>query len=378
MRLCLRKLYLLKLCSVTGALEVLRLVRSFQVEERDKTCRYFPPDFDPADLPRGQRAKDNAMKVRMMLPMTIRCKTCGEFMYKGTKFNCKKEDVVGENYLGLQIFRFYMHCRKCSAEITYTTDPQNHDYKMEHGATRNFEAVKHEQSIEEALKAKRAAEDEDKLKRIENKTADAKREMDMFEKLDDMLHVKGQHATVTTEAAIAALTARADDEARETGVGDLTGADEEALRLMVEGGKFTRRLDEDDDADRPPVTVIKRLAAPVARKQGVKVQPALKRRKPDSFPRTSVHAHHSAALGVRDGGLKQPKLACTEGQGPSPVAAVDGGAGKEKIEAENGSARDAVNGAASKAANGAAKGASTTGALGLGTYSSSSASDECS
>ena len=114
-------------------------------------CRYFPPDFDPADLPKGQRGKDNSMKVRMMLPMTVRCTTCGEFMYKGTKFNCKKEDVVGQDYLGLQIFRFYMRCRKCSAEITYITDPQNLDYKVEHGATRNFEQWKQEQSIEEAL-----------------------------------------------------------------------------------------------------------------------------------------------------------------------------------------------------------------------------------
>lgn len=96
-------------------------------------CRYYPPDFDPADVPRGKREKDNAMKVRMMLPMTVRCSTCGEFMYKGTKFNCKKEDVSGKTYLGLQIFRFYMRCRKCSAEITYTTNPQTMDYDVEHG-----------------------------------------------------------------------------------------------------------------------------------------------------------------------------------------------------------------------------------------------------
>lgn len=325
------------------------------------SCRYFPPDFDPAELPRGQRARDNAMKVRMMLPMTIRCKTCGEFMYKGTKFNCKKEDVAGENYLGLQIFRFYMHCRKCSAEITYTTDPQNHDYRMEHGATRNFEAVKHEQSIEEALKAKRAAEDEDKLKRIENKTADAKREMDMFEKLDDMLHAKGQHATVTTEAAIAALTARADDEARATGVGDLTEADEEALRLMVEGGKFTKRLDEDEEAGPPATAAIKRIAAPVVRKQGVKVQPAVKRRNPDSVTGTTVQANGGTVqnCAVGQGPAKLPKQAHAGGQDPPEAAAVESGPGTT--------------------GSGAANGATTQGgALGLGTYSSSSASDDAS
>ena len=188
------------------------------------------------------------MKVRMMLPMTVRCKTCGEFMYKGTKFNCKKEDVVGQDYLGLQIFRFYMRCRKCSAEITYLTDPQNLDYKVEHGATRNFEQWKQEQSIEEALKERREAEDEDKVKRLENKTEDAKREMDMMEVLDDMLHTKGQHAGISTEAAIAALQTRAAEDARAAGQqsSDLTPADEAALEQMVAAGAFTRRLDEDE------------------------------------------------------------------------------------------------------------------------------------
>lgn len=242
-------------------------------------CRYFPPDFDPADLPKGQRAKDNAMKVRMMLPMTVRCTTCGEFMYKGTKFNCKKEDVANEKYLGLQIFRFYMHCRKCSAEITYITDPQNLDYKVEHGASRNFEVWKQEQTVEEALKAKRAAEDEDKLKRIENKTADAKKEMDVHELLDDMLHAKGQHSIITPDAAIAALRERAAEEAKASGGGDITEADEEALQLMMSAGKFTRRIDDEEEAKKRPADGAPRRMAPVPKKRSaVKVQPALKRK----------------------------------------------------------------------------------------------------
>lgn len=328
-------------------------------------CRYFPPDFDPADLPRGQRAKDNAMKVRMMLPMTIRCKTCGEFMYKGTKFNCKKEDVMGENYLGLQIFRFYMHCRKCSAEITYTTDPQNHDYKMEHGATRNFEAVKHEQSIEEALKSKRAAEDEDKLKRIENKTADAKREMDMFEKLDDMLHTKGQHAAVTTESAIAALTARAEDEARVTGVGDLTEADEQALRLLVEGGKFTRRLEEDEDAGQPKLGLTRRLAAPVPKKQGVKVQAAVKRRRPEFNAGSTPPVNGNASVDAGGGkSLRQSEHAAASAQNNGNTSAAGAEVGITSTPTGIGSTQMAVG--------------MQQGGLGLGTYSSSSASDDAS
>ena len=56
-------------------------------------------DFDPAEMPRGKRAANNEKKVRMMLPMSVRCNTCGNFMYKGTKFNCRMEDVAGETYL---------------------------------------------------------------------------------------------------------------------------------------------------------------------------------------------------------------------------------------------------------------------------------------
>ena len=72
--------------------------------------KYYPPDFDPAKLPRGKRPEHNSMKVRMMLPMSVQCQTCGTFMYKGTKFNMKKEDVDNETYLGIQ-------ARCCSLQL---------------------------------------------------------------------------------------------------------------------------------------------------------------------------------------------------------------------------------------------------------------------
>jgi Saf4/Yju2 protein len=269
------------------------------------------------------------MKVRMMLPMTVRCQTCGEFMYKGTKFNCKKEDVVGETYLGIQIFRFYMRCRKCSAEITYLTDPQNLDYKMEHGATRNFEQWKQEQTIEEALKQRRDTEDEDKVKKLENKTADAKREMDMMGVLDDMLHTKGQHAAVSTDEAIAALRARADAEAAAAGVqnGELTPADEAALEAMVAAGRFTRRIEDDDEwgegASGAGATAAgtKRIAPAAPRRPGkVKVHKAVARVAPAA---NGADAQNGAAADTGPSGQAEAAAAMA-GDAVRPVAAAAG------------------------------------------------------
>lgn len=57
--------------------------------------------------------------ARVPLSCPYRCKTCGEYIYKGKKFNARKETVQNEAYLGLPIFRFYIKCTRCLAEITF-------------------------------------------------------------------------------------------------------------------------------------------------------------------------------------------------------------------------------------------------------------------
>ena len=116
--------------------------------ERKVLVKYFPPDFDPTLVPKGKKFDPNKqIETRMMLPFSIQCNTCGEYMYRGKKFNSRKEDIQGETYKGIRLFRFYIKCITCSTEITFRTDPENMDYAMETGAKRMFEVWKEQEKV---------------------------------------------------------------------------------------------------------------------------------------------------------------------------------------------------------------------------------------
>ncbi|CAF0994267.1 unnamed protein product [Brachionus calyciflorus] len=167
------------------------------MSERKVLNKYYPPNFDPSKLPRCKREKNRQFTIRLMAPFNMRCTTCGEYIYRGKKFNARKEDVIGATYLGIQIYRFYIKCTKCLAEITFLTDPENADYTMENGAIRNFECIRLAEKQAE-LEAKQEKEEEanNPMKILENRTRDSRREMAILETLEDIRELNAAHASV--------------------------------------------------------------------------------------------------------------------------------------------------------------------------------------
>uniref|UniRef100_A0ACD5VMR8 Uncharacterized protein n=1 Tax=Avena sativa TaxID=4498 RepID=A0ACD5VMR8_AVESA len=219
--------------------------------ERKVLNKYYPPDFDPAKIPRRKQPKNQQIKVRMMLPMSIRCGTCGTYIYKGTKFNSRKEDCIGETYLGIQIFRFYFKCTRCSAEITFKTDPQNSDYTVESGASRNFEPWREEDEVVDKEKRKREAEEMgDAMRALENRANDSKQDMDILAALEEMRSMKSRHAGVSVDQMLEILKHSAHLKEEKT-VAELDEEDEELIKsITFQNSKdYVKRIEDDDDDD---------------------------------------------------------------------------------------------------------------------------------
>ena len=74
------------------------------------------------------------------------------------------------------------------------TDPKNHDYMVEHGATRNHDPNKDLAHAETVLRAKKDLESEDTVKALESKTLDTKKEMDVLDALEQVRQLNKRKA----------------------------------------------------------------------------------------------------------------------------------------------------------------------------------------
>jgi len=219
--------------------------------ERKGLNHYISPDFDPALVPRARKDKGKPIEVRTMIPFSMRCNTCSEYMYLGKKFNCKMEVLQDEQYLGIRLRRFYIRCTSCSAEITYKTDPKNSGYELESGASRNFESWRDsEEKIAEAKTQRQEDDEADAMKKLENRTMDNKREMDVLDQLDELRAINQRHERADTKAIIASLSSSSGGGGGSVG-GDEFGPDglTDSERALLQAARFKHNKGTLPDSD---------------------------------------------------------------------------------------------------------------------------------
>eukprot|EP00750_Incisomonas_marina_P032006 INCI8741.1.p1 GENE.INCI8741.1~~INCI8741.1.p1 ORF type:complete len:352 (-),score=91.04 INCI8741.1:388-1443(-) len=229
--------------------------------ERKVLNKYYPPDFDTIYLKKfGQRNTGydphKQIEVRMMLPFSVQCVKCGEFSYRGKKFNSRKENVHGEDYKGIKKVRFYMKCGVCSNIFSIKTDPEHGDYEVEFGVTRNFESwTKAKEEDERERKEREDEEMGDSMKALENRTLQQKMEADQMDALDGILAMNKRNETVnidgllqTREAKKAQEEARKNAEAKKAAEAQLEADEREAEEVFKQKQSVFKRITGDGEA----------------------------------------------------------------------------------------------------------------------------------
>jgi len=183
----------------------------------------------------------------------MKCTTCGEYIYKGRKFNARKE-TTSDTYLSIPIFRFYIRCTRCSAEITFKTDPKGMDYECERGARRNFEVwreqkIKDQETEEEMLdRLEREEGERSVMGELERKTEDARTEMAVADALDEV-RVRNARRERVGDDVLGGDSIEVDMDEEEARRAERE-IEEEARRAFASGtGERVRRVIEDGDED---------------------------------------------------------------------------------------------------------------------------------
>lgn len=134
------------------------------------------------------------------------------------------------------------------AEITFKTDPENTDYTMEHGATRNFQAEKLLEEEEKRMQKEREDEElNNPMKVLENRTKDSKLEMEVLENLQELKDLNQRQAHVDFEAML--LQHRLSQEQWQQ---QQEEEDERETVALLEEARYRRLLDDSDSEDEAP------------------------------------------------------------------------------------------------------------------------------
>lgn len=211
------------------------------MSERKGLINYITPDFDPKLIPRMKREKNKLIETRGMLPFSLQCNSCKEFMYRGKKFNGRTEQLK-ETYCGIKLTRIYLKCNNCRNEICFKTDHENADYILEKGARRTFELNKANKELKEEEEANRLEEEKlDSMKALENRALDSKNEMDLLDALDEMKAIKQRHDKINKDNLILLFQEQNNHQQQRD------DNDEEIIKSV--NFKYKRKNDDDNPAE---------------------------------------------------------------------------------------------------------------------------------
>lgn len=208
------------------------------MSERKVINKWLDPEFDPSRIVLEKARVKNICTVRMMLPMTVRCLNCDNYMYIGTKFNMRMETLLDEDYLGIKIYRFYFKCTKCYCEVTFKTDPRNHDYICEQGLKRKHQNWKDMELAEEEYKERKNKEmKEDAMKSLEYKKYDTQIEMDIMDAIEQVRNINKRHGMLDINDSVLEIIKTKDKEEKE----DIENKENDSV--------FNKEYKEEDDEE---------------------------------------------------------------------------------------------------------------------------------
>jgi hypothetical protein len=237
----------------------------------------------------------------MMLPFSVQCESCYTFLYRGRKFNSKKEAMGGPDgrYLGIQRWRFYIKCTHCSRTVSFLTDPKNADYEMESGGTRNYEVYKDKANTEESSAMEKEKEEKiDPMKALENRVLDSQREMADLDNLEEIRAMNKRHAQLLSstgdgfdaDAKALLLVREANEkkaEAIELNEHGVTEEEETLVRSIKFGNvrSDVKRLNEEDEEleeerRKREVEMTKKKTAETSKRKATIPKIKVKRKKP--------------------------------------------------------------------------------------------------
>lgn len=117
------------------------------MSERKAINKWYPPDYDPSKVPKKEKSRNaGANKSRLMLPFSMKCLQCNEYIAARRKFNARKE-TTNEKYMGFKIIKFHIKCPRCSNSIVFRTDPALAGFAPVEGGVRNYESLVKEPKI---------------------------------------------------------------------------------------------------------------------------------------------------------------------------------------------------------------------------------------